>query len=57
MKFWRRKLRLAAVAVTAAVALTAAACSSSEQPIGQYVGQHAGEGRHGHGRNAALGHL
>ena len=29
MKFWRRKLRLAAVAVTAAVALTAAACSSS----------------------------
>ena len=29
MKFWRRKLRLAAIAVTAAVALTAAACSSS----------------------------
>jgi peptide/nickel transport system substrate-binding protein len=29
MKFWRRTLRLAAIAVTAAVALTAAACSSS----------------------------
>jgi peptide/nickel transport system substrate-binding protein len=29
MNFWRRKLRLAAIAVTAAVALTAAACSSS----------------------------
>jgi peptide/nickel transport system substrate-binding protein len=32
VKFWRRKLRLAAVAVTAAVALTAAACSSSSSP-------------------------
>ncbi len=29
MNFWRRRLRLAAIAVTAAVALTAAACSSS----------------------------
>jgi peptide/nickel transport system substrate-binding protein len=29
MKFWRRKLRLTAIAVAAAVALTAAACSSS----------------------------
>jgi len=38
MKFWRRKLRLAAVAVTAAVALTAAACSSSSSPSGSTSG-------------------
>ena len=38
MKFWRRKLRLAAVAVTAAVALTAAACCSSSSPSGSTSG-------------------
>jgi peptide/nickel transport system substrate-binding protein len=38
MKFWRRKLRLAAVAVTAAVALTATACSSSSSSSGSTSG-------------------